>query len=391
MIPVSEAKKRIVEHCHSFKVELLPLLEANSFVIAEPVFSPIDTPPFNQSAMDGYAFSFANWDGKSPFQVSREIQAGSYSIDALKPLEAVRIFTGAALPPGSDTVVIQEKIIKYGGNITIDDAQITLGSNVRKQGSQTQKGAMALPQGQLLTPSGISFLAGIGIHTVNVFGKPTVSIIVTGKELIKAGNPITDGNIYESNSIGLTAALNQIGLAPISITIVDDDETEIQIAITEQLNSDMIIITGGVSVGDYDLVPAALETCGVEKVFHKVKQKPGKPFYFGTHNQTLIFALPGNPAAVMTCFYEYVILAIGQFTKKEYFKSYSLPLTNDFTKRAGLTHYLKGKMSEHGVTVLEAQESYLLNSFAQADCLIEFEEEREFFKKGEFVKLRMII
>ena len=93
----------------------------------------------------------------------------------------------------------------------------------------------------------------------------------------------------------------------------------------------------------------------------------------------------------MTCFYEYVILAIGQFTKKEYFKSYSLPLTNDFTKKAGLTHYLKGKMSEHGVTVLEAQESYLLNSFAQADCLIEFEEEREFFKKGEFVKLRMII
>ena len=391
MITVSEAKKRIIENCNPLKIELLPLLDANSLVLAEPVFSPIDTPPFNQSAMDGYAFSFAEWDGKSPFQVSREIQAGSYSIDSLKPLEAVRIFTGASLPPGSDTVVMQEKAIKNEGSITIDDKQIILGTNVRKQGSQTQKGAMALPQGQLLTPAGISFLAGIGISQVKVFAKPMVSIIVTGKELIKAGLPLSDGSIYESNSMGLSAALNQIGLNPISITIVDDQDVAIQNAITEQLNSDMIIITGGVSVGDYDLVPASLEKCGVEKVFHKVKQKPGKPFYFGTYHQSLVFALPGNPAAVMSCFYEYVMLAISQFTKKEYFKSYVLPLTKDFTKKAGLTHFLKGKMSEHGVTILDAQESYLLNSFALADCLIELEEEKEFLKKGTLVKLRMII
>lgn len=286
---------------------------------------------------------------------------------------------------------MQEKINRDGNTIEILDTFLVKGANVRPQGSQTKKGDLALQERQLLSPVAISFLAGIGINKVNVFSKPTVSIIVTGKELAKAEDTITEGKIFESNSIGLIAALQQLGINPVSVEVVDDVEAEIEQAISNQLTSDILILTGGVSVGDYDLVPASLEKCGVQKIFHKIKQKPGKPFYFGRHNQTLVFALPGNPAAVMSCFYEYVVQAISHFTQKEYFKTMLLPLAEDFNKKAGLTFFLKGKIGERDVTVLNDQESYKLNSFAVADCLVEFDEEKEIFKKGDLVQVRMIL
>lgn len=391
MISVTEAKKMILENCPAPRVKSLTLIEANGYILAEAVHASIDTPPFHQSAMDGYAFSYEHWDKISPLLVQGEIQTGHYSNKPVPTHEAVRIFTGAQLPPGTDTVVMQEKIIKAGKTIVIKDQQLVTGSNVRLQGSQTLKGEIALRQGQLLTPAGLAFLAGIGIQTVTVFSKPTVSIIVTGKELIVAGNPITKGKIFESNSIGLVSALQQLGLSPVSVAVIDDEEEDIINAITRQLQVDILILTGGVSVGDYDLVPAALEKCGVNKIFHKVKQKPGKPFYFGRCGQTLVFALPGNPAAVMSCYYEYVVLAISHFTHKNYFKRLLLPLANDFYKKAGLTYFLKGKTSEHDVAILNNQESYLLNSFAIADCLLELDEEKTEFKKGELVNISMII
>ncbi len=391
MISVKEAKQLITENCTVQKTETLSLLQANGSILAESIYAPIDTPPFNQSAMDGYAFSFENWDKKSNLKVIGEVQAGSSAAINVANNEAVRIFTGAPIPPGTDTVVMQEKISLNDNQIQILDIFLIEGTNVRPQGSQTKKGEMALIEKQLLTPVAISFLAGIGISKVKVFSKPTVSIIVTGKELAKAGDTITEGKIFESNAIGLIAALNQMGINPVSVQVVDDVESEIELAISSQLSSDMLIITGGVSVGDYDLVPASLEKCGVQKIFHKIKQKPGKPFYFGRHNQTLVFALPGNPAAVMSCFYEYVVQAIGSFTQKEYFKKITVPLAEDYTKKAGLTFFLKGKMGENNVQVLNDQESYKLNSFAIADCMIEFDENGENFKKGLLVPVKMIV
>jgi molybdopterin molybdotransferase len=391
MINVKEAKQLIEENCCTLKEETLTLLEANGSILAEPIYSVIDTPPFDQSAMDGYAFSFENWDRKSNLRVIGEIQTGNYSDKIVQSNEVVRIYTGAPIPPGTDTVVMQEKISKDGNTIQILDTFLVKGTNVRPQGSQTQKGELALQENQLLTPVAISFLAGIGISKVKVFSKPTVSIIVTGKELAAANDEISEGKIFESNSIGLIAALQQLGINPVSVEVVDDIEEEIEKAISNQLSSDILILTGGVSVGDYDLVPASLEKCGVQKIFHKIKQKPGKPFYFGRHSQTLVFALPGNPAAVMSCFYEYVVQAISSFTQKEYFKKMAFPLAEDFNKNAGLTFFLKGKMGEKAVMVLDNQESYKLNSFAVADCLIEFDEEKEIFKKGDLVNVRMIL
>jgi len=391
MINVTEAKQLINENCSVLKVKTLPLLEANGCILAAPVYSVIDMPPFDQSAMDGYAFSFENWDKKSNLTVIGEIQTGNYSSEKVLANEAVRIFTGAPIPPGTDTVVMQEKISREGNTIQILDTLLEKGDNVRPKGSQTKKGEMALQEKQLLSPVAISFLAGIGINKVNVFSKPTVSIIVTGKELAKAEDTISEGKIFESNSIGLIAALQQIGINPVSVEVVDDVEEEIERAISNQLNSDILILTGGVSVGDYDLVPASLEKCGVQKIFHKIKQKPGKPFYFGRYNQTLVFALPGNPAAVMSCFYEYVVQAISNFTQKEYYKKMEFPLAEDFNKKAGLTFFLKGKIGQNEVAILDSQESYKLNSFAVSDCIIELEEEKEYFPKGSLVKVRMIL
>ena len=391
MINVTEAKQLIIDNCPAPIIMALPLIEACGSILAEPVYALIDTPTFHQSAMDGYAFSYENWDKKSPLIVNGEIQTGNYSNQLLQPNEAIRIFTGAPVPPGADTVVMQEKILTNGNSIVIQDEYLVKGSNVRPHGSQTKKGEIALLPERLLTPTGVSFLAGIGIHEVNVFSKPTVSIIVTGKELTKAGGEITEGKIFESNSVGLIAALHQLGISPLSVEIVDDKEAEIEQAISRQLHADILILTGGVSVGDYDLVPASLEKCGVKKVFHKVKQKPGKPFYFGRHRQTLVFALPGNPAAVMSCYYEYLVPAISNFTHKNNLKKLFLPLAEDFQKKPGLTYFLKGKTGEKNVTVLNDQESYLLNSFAVADCLIELEEEKEYFKKGDLVSICMII
>lgn len=391
MIDVTEAKKLILENCNESKTETVTLLEATECILAETVLSPIDSPPFHQSAVDGYAFAFDNRNKKNELVVKGEIQTGFFSNLILNPNEAIRIYTGAAIPDGSDTVVMQEYVEINGNKIIINDARLIKGNNVRTQGSQIKRGESALIQRQLLTPSGISYLSGIGITHVNVFSMPSISIIATGKELIKAGKELTKGKIFESNAIGLESALKQINIKPTSVQIVDDSEEDLIKAIKHQLNSDILILTGGVSVGDYDLVPAVLEKCGVKKIFHKVKQKPGKPFYFGKYNKTLIFALPGNPAAVMSCFYEYVVDAISTFTKKNYFKKLQLPLAEDFHKKSGLTFFLKGKTGEQKVTILENQESYMLKSFAVADCLIELEEEREEFKKGDLVKIKMIV
>lgn len=391
MIKVSEAKKLIAENCDIPKSESVELLEANGCILAEAVHSIIDTPPFNQSAMDGYAFSFEGWDKKGSLKLIGEIQTGDFYEKQLQTDETIRIFTGGRVPPGADTVIMQEKIRKDENVIYIQDENIEKGNNVRLKGSQTKKGEVALQKGQLLTPAGISFLAGIGVTKVEVFTKPLISIIVSGKELVKPGNEKSEGKIYESNSFGLVAALRQLDISPVSVETVDDEKDEIKNAISNQLQTDILILTGGVSAGDYDLVPAALEQCGVKKIFHKVKQKPGKPLFFGKHKHTFVFALPGNPAAVMSCFYEYIVPVVSSFTKKKYFKKITLPLAENYQKKSGLTFFLKGKTNEQNVSILNNQESYMMNSFAVADCLVELDEETEYVSKGELVNISMII
>lgn len=391
MIKVAEARDLVSQQAVFEKKQIFPLIEAAGLVLSAPVISPIDTPPFHQSAMDGYAFSFNDWDGSSALLLVGEVKAGeSFSVPIL-PGEALRIFTGAPMPAGTDTVVIQEKSEVERNRLWILDDRLLAGSNVRPSGSQTKKNAVALAAGQFLSPAAVSFLASLGIEEVEAFAPPEISIIITGNELLDPGTSLSGGMIYESNSASLVAALNQLCIKPKTVQRIEDDRASISETIKQNLLRDMLILTGGISTGDHDFVKAALEDCGVREIFHSVKQKPGKPFYFGIKDHTLVFALPGNPAAVLTCFYEYIAPAIGQFTRQTYFTKTTRALAAEFRKKTGMTVFVKGKTNGDEVTILPNQESYKMNSFAVADCLIELEAEKDVFLKGEQVNIRILV
>lgn len=390
MTSVQEAKNLIAQHARPLPAQVQALLEAQGCVLTEAVVSAVDMPPFDQSAMDGYAFAFDPQTLHQPFQVIGEIPAGSPALFHPQAGEALRIFTGAPLPPGTDTVVMQEKVTLQGKELLIEDPALKSGSNVRLRGSQTRAGALALDAGALLTPGAIGFLAGLGVTHVSVRARPKVALLITGKELAPPGAALQAGQVYESNSFTLTAALKEWGITPELVFRSDDDET----AITEYLrrgieHCDLIIATGGISVGDYDLVKKSMENCGVESLFYKVKQKPGKPIFCGHKGPALLFGLPGNPGAVLTCFQEYIVPALRIMTGRAATGSHSIQcqLSAGFTKREGLTYFLKGRVEGSTVVPLDAQESYQMNSFALANALIVLEEDKTRYEKGDLVEV----
>ncbi|MBC7423138.1 MAG: molybdopterin molybdotransferase MoeA [Ferruginibacter sp.] len=390
MVSVEEAKKIVVDNVPASKAILLPLQQAAGLVVAQDVYATIDIPAFEQSSMDGYAIRFQ--DKEMPLKVTGEMAAGTPQQLQLQAGEAVRIFTGAPLPQGADTVVMQEKVNLQNGLLVIKDATLKHGSNVRNKGAEIKAGSLAIPQGCYLSPAAIGFLAGIGIVHVMVYPMPTVTIILTGKELQTPGNQLLTGQVYESNSYSLTAALQQAGIKNILVHQVDDDLTIVKNKLDIALaNSDIILLTGGVSVGDYDFVVPATRLCAISQHFHKVKQKPGKPLFFGTKNNTLVFGLPGNPSAVLSCFYNYVLPAIELFAhKKSSVQKVEGRLAKDYPKPKGLTQFLKGAYSNATAMPLSAQESFQLSSFAQADCLICLEEAHGDYLAGELVQVLLL-
>lgn len=392
MISVKEAKEIVQQNVEALPSVTVPLIKAAGLTLSEDVVSDQNFPPFLQSAMDGYAFRFADWNGE-PLLVKGEVQAGAAQKITVGKREAVRIFTGAPLPDGADTVIMQEKVTLQNDYATIGDNEIQRGNSVRVIGSEMIAGAVALEKNTSLSPGAIGFLAGLGKTEVSVVRKPSIGIIVTGKELQKPGSPLQYGQVYESNSYALSAALHQLNMEVVSCTCVDDDLSILTAAISEALRvNDLVLLTGGVSVGDYDFVAKALDNCEVEKLFHKIKQRPGKPLWFGKKEKCLVFGLPGNPSSVLTCFYEYVLTALQQMMGlvQPILTTIQRPLLNDYEKKEGLQHFLKGKLSGNEVLVLDAQESYRMRSFAMADCLIVLEENRGSYKKGEMVEVHLL-
>jgi molybdopterin molybdotransferase len=392
MISVETARKIIQEHTKALPPQRIALKNALGFVLAENISSPINTPPFDQSAMDGYAFSFADWKEGQELNLAGIVAAGDSGENKLPVGSTCRIFTGAPVPPGADTVVMQEKVSVTEKGILILDSVIQQSANVRPQGSETKKGEVAMLASTRLTPAALGYLANLGITEVSVFPAPKVSVIITGKELTQPGNPLTAGKIYDSNSLSLAALLQQNNISDAKIFWVDDEKEATKTIIQQALaQSDLIILTGGISVGDYDYVNEALTECGVEELFHKIKQKPGKPLYFGEKGNLPVFALPGNPAAVLTCFYEYVLPCLKLLQgEKQSVLSLQLPLLKSYNKKKGLTHFLKGRVEGKGVMPLSGQESYKLNSFSIANCIIELEEEKEIFEEGELVSVQLV-
>jgi molybdopterin molybdotransferase len=342
--------------------------------------------------MDGYAFCFEGWKQCRKLRIVGEVAAGSHEEFILQPENAVRIFTGAAVPTGADTVIMQEKTKTHNEELIIEDEALQAGMSVRPRGSEIKAGALALEKGSTLSPAAIGFLAGIGTAEVRVYPNPSISIIITGNELQQPGRRLEHGQVYESNSFALKAILKQLQIEDVQISYAIDKQEIVTSSLQKALQqSDVVLLTGGISVGDYDFVLQAATECGVEKLFHKVKQRPGKPLYFGKKNDKLVFGLPGNPSSVLTCFYQYVITALEKLSnKKPVLKIIRAPLSKPFQKTALLTHFLKGIYDGKTVTPLDAQESYRLSSFATANCLIQVEEEITACNEGEFVKVYLL-
>lgn len=391
-IKVSDAKKMIREHVKALEAVKVSIASAAGLILAEDIHALTDIPPFNQSSMDGYALNYEGWKKNESLPVEGLAQAGLAERKALEAHQACRIFTGAALPAGADTVVMQEKVEIHDGKLFIKDDNLVAGQNVRIQGSEAKKGMLALEKGSLLNAPAIGFLAGLGIHELMVYPKPKISIILTGNELQQPGLALEYGQVYESNSYALKAAIREMGILNVDIFSAEDDLNTLSEVLEIALNqSDLVLLTGGVSVGDYDFVTRAAELNGIEQIFHKIKQKPGKPIYLGKKDNKYIFGLPGNPGSVLTCFYEYVYPAIELLSnRKKDLETVQAVLETGLKKTQGLTHFLKAHFDGKYVRDLKAQESFRLSSFAKANCLIMLDENRTEYHSGEEVEIHLL-
>ncbi|MFB9054325.1 gephyrin-like molybdotransferase Glp [Formosa undariae] len=384
MIPVEHALHIIDGTVVAEHIKKVKIAKSLGYILAEDISAPINMPSFRQSAMDGYAII---WSDSTHYTVTEEAQAGDAKHIPLQAFEAVRIFTGAKVPDDADTVVMQEHVTKQDNSITITKMP-NKGSNVRPVGEQVSTGDLVLKKGLKLNEAAIGFLAGLGIKTVAVFKTPKVSILVTGNELQKQGKPLKEGAIYESNSVMLKMALHRFGIKHVKVFHTKDTLKATKKSIKNALAySDVLLISGGISVGDYDFVKEALGKNDVDELFYKINQKPGKPLWFGKKDQQFVFALPGNPASALSCFYVYVLPLL---KKCSGYSDYHLPRIQaksdtEFKNTSGKTLFLKACLKDGTVSILPSQQSSMLNTFATSNVLLMVPEDVEIIKKQDIV------
>jgi len=384
MISVSEALELIKTHTRPLPTVKMPLRDSFGCFLASEVLAPISLPSFRQSAMDGYAFR----SGKiNELEIIGECKAGDALEFELQENQAVRIFTGARVPDQADTVVIQEHVAANGGKIAIQKMP-EKSANVREVGEQVRAGDQVLPAGTKINESIIGFLAAFGITEVLIFNKPTITLIVTGNELQEAGSPLKPGSIYESNAIMLESALRSRGYESVQILKVADDLDATKKIIARGLESDLLLISGGISVGDYDFVNTALQANDVQEIFYKVNQKPGKPLWFGKTATTLAFALPGNPASSITCFLIYALSALKIMSGNTNFNLgfQSGVLKHRTFNKFGKTVFLLGIEKNGELEIFEKQASSMLISYALGNSLVMIPEQVEILEAGESVQ-----
>jgi len=385
-IAVQEAKEILKGLSLTGVKAQLPLQKALGSWTANPIHAPMQVPSFDNSGMDGYAFAWA--DGGDSRQLAQVVQAGTFPDFTLQPGTAVRIFTGAPVPKGADTIVQQEWVRVEGDRIFFDLEKLNQGMNFRRAGSQCEQGQLILQEGTRITPGTLGLLASMGVAEVTVFAAPQVSIILTGDEVVEVGQALQPGQIYNANGPALLGYLSQLGITEVKIFKVKDDPNEVIRVIGEALaSSDVLLLTGGISVGDFDFVKGGLAQNGVETLFYKVKQKPGKPLLAGVKGSKLVFALPGNPASVLTCFMQYVKPSLGQWmgNPAAWEQARSYPIATNWEKQVKLTVFLKARLVAGQVEVLPGQESFNLLSFGSADGLIEIGEDQQALKEGTLV------
>ena len=387
MIPVKEAIKVIDKNIIPLEErEIKSVLNSNGHVLFEDVYAPIDMPPFRQSAMDGYAILLQN---DVTYTIIDEVRAGDHHKPFLKAGEAVRIFTGAPVPNAANAVIMQERVTVKNNKLILQKP-VSIGENIRPLGEQVKKGDVALNKGTKMTSAAVGYLLSLGITEIFVFKKPSIAIVVTGSELVEAGHSLPYGKIYESNSGMLLSALNSLGYTDVAVHKVGDNLAHTCSILEKAIaQHNIVLITGGISVGDYDFVGKALQELTVEQLFYKVKQKPGKPFFFGKRKNSVVFGLPGNPAAALSCFYIYVYPALQKISGDI---GFTLPRIivksgSAFIKKGDKAQFLKAILKDGEATILEGQSSAMLQTFALANALVYMPEEQNEISIGDLVEV----
>ncbi|MCA0941026.1 molybdopterin molybdotransferase MoeA [Salipiger pacificus] len=367
MIPVSEALDHLFALARPLDVEVVPLREAGGRVLARPVAARRDQPPFAASAMDGYGVAEAAPALK--FTVIGEAAAGRAFHGQVGSGEAVRIFTGAPVPEGVKTVVIQEDVTRDGEVITITD-QLGEGDNIRPYGNDFRAG-LTLDAPRLLGAQDIALLAAMNIARVPVTRRPKVALISTGDELVMPGEDPGPDQIIASNTFGLYVLLQQLGAEPRLLPIARDNEASLRTIFGMVGDADLVVTIGGASVGDHDLVARVAEGMGLERAFHKVAMRPGKPLMSGRFGEAMMVGLPGNPVSAMVCGHVFLAPVIRAMLGLDAAAAprETLRLAAPVGENGPREHYMRARVTPEGVSIFDRQDSALLSVLGAADAL----------------------
>lgn len=391
MLKIEEALELILKNSSQLKPVEVDLLESLNHVIAEDIFSKEDIPHFDKSAMDGYVIKAEKTHTLKEFQVVGVVKAGDFYEEKIEEDKALKIMTGAAVPIGLDCVVQIEKNLSPSSEILKIDQAFDIGNNIIKKGSEIKKGELAIGEGTFLRPSHIGFLASLGHQKVKVYPYPKVTGLITGDELLEVDEVLQAGKIRNSNSYSLKALCKDMGIEGISTVRVSDTLEDTSKKLKEAFKeSDIVMTSGGASVGEYDFVKDALKSIGATIHFEKVSIKPGKPLVFATYKDKLFFGIPGNPLSLITIFEEFIKPSIykvmGKDQSRRHFK---VVLKDDFKVSRGRTNYVYCNIEENnGVFFaynLGSQCSNQLSTISTANGIIIVSGEEAVAKRGDTV------
>jgi len=408
-LSVAEAGRRILAAVAPLPAERIPLGAggAGGRVLAEPVVAPVHLPPWDNSAMDGYAVHAADVRGASAdapvrLPVVERVGAGAFPTRPLERGQAIQIMTGAPVPAGADSVVRLEHTTEEADHVLVRDGG-DAGRNIRRAGEDVTAGATVLEAGRVLRAGEVAILASLGVAEPAVHRRPRVAVLATGDELVDVGDfeAVRAGRrIVNSNSYALAAALHATGCEPLLLGIARDDTADLVARIREGLSADALITTAGASVGEHDLVKEALEALGFELDFWRVRMRPGSPFSFGglpaDGRRVPVFGLPGNPVSALVTFEVLVRPALRRMLGRSavFGPTVRVRAAEPIPSRAGLVHFLRATLRAEGdgwaARLTGPQGSGIMTSMAQADALLVIPEESNGLEVGEIASALLL-
>ncbi len=396
LIPVEEALRQILKGVKALGSETVVLQKSIDRVIAKAISAKRDQPPFPASAMDGYAVRYDDVRTlPTALKVIGVSAAGHAFKGTVKAGEAVRILTGAPVPRSADTVVIQENVEKSGNKIVVLQST-SKAKNIRKRGLDFIRGAELVPHLTKMNARDIGVAAAGHNESVSVYRKPTVTLFTTGDELVLPGQRARADQIVSSNNFAIEAAMQKWGATVVNLGIIKDDLKATKAAIRKGLSSDILVTTGGASVGDHDYVQEALKSCGVNIGFWKIALRPGKPLMFGTKGKTRVLGLPGNPVSAFVCsriFLKPLIEAMQGMTALEF--AHTAILDGELPENDGRQDYMRATLKydsdgQARVLVFPTQDSSQQRTLRNADCLVIRKPFEPVVRQGELVKIMLL-